>query len=87
MAISTSFVGTDTGPESRRSPKESEIWRVTGATGVATDTATITPRQIKQPLHVIGGPCTFSVSGGVITITLKADIGNGAFDVEVIGYI
>jgi hypothetical protein len=85
MAISAAFAGSDLGPESRRTSQLSEIWRVTGATGVATDTTTITPRFVKNPLNVIGGPCTFSVSSGVITITLKADIGNGAFDVEVKG--
>lgn len=87
MAIATTPVGPDTGPVSRRTALVSELWRVTGSTGVATDTATITPRWAKKPTNVIGGPCTFSVnaSTGVITITLKADIGNDFFDLEVLG--
>lgn len=85
MAITTSFVGPEAGIESLRSTHKVERWKVTGATGVATDTATITGRIIRTIISVVGGPCTFSVSSGVATITLKADIGNDSFDVLVIG--
>lgn len=84
-AISATFAGNNTGPESRRSGRKSEIWKVTGATGVATDTTTITPRFIKKPIGVIGGPFASSVSNGVITLTNKATIGNDSFYVEVFG--
>lgn len=85
MAITAAFGGLGTGTESRRSSRPSEIWVITGATGVATDTVAITTRNFTKPLMCVGGLFCYSVSGGVITLTLKADIGNDITAVEILG--
>lgn len=85
MAISAAYGGLGTGTESRRSSRPSEFWDITGATGVATDTVAITTRNFTKPLKCVGGMFTYTVSGGVITLTLKADIGNDVTSVEILG--
>jgi hypothetical protein len=87
--ITTSFVGTDTGPQSLIGPEEGEIWRVTAdasSGGTSGNTATITARNFRTITHVIGGPFSVAISAGVATLTLLATLGNSAtVDVFVMG--
>lgn len=84
----TAFAGAGGGSESRRSPRASEIWTVTGGGGGSADgdTGTITPRYIKKPALVIGA-VSYSVSGQTITVTSITALGDGEkIAVEVVGY-
>jgi hypothetical protein len=85
MAISASFDTGQLGPESRRSRRASEIWLLTGSTGIATDTVAITTRYIKKNAKCISGAFLFSTSGQVITLTALVALGNGVAAVEIIG--
>lgn len=74
-----------TGPESRRSKRASEIWIITGSTGIATDAVAITPTFIKRGAVCVSGAFTYATSGAVITITALVALGNAVAAVEIIG--
>lgn len=88
MAVpTTSFAGAGSGPESRRSPRESELWNVTGGSGGSADgdTATITTRYMKRP-QFVQGAVSYTISGQVVTITLiTALAASEVIGVEVVG--
>lgn len=87
MAVSAAPLETGgTGTQSRRGALASELWVLTGSTGVATDSVAITPRFIKKPLAAIG-PVGYSVSGQAITVTLLSDLGNQTTLIEIIGRV
>lgn len=87
MAVPTAAIsGPKLGPESRRSGRASEIWRITGNTSVDGDQVSFSTN-MKKPIGVIGGPCVLvSISGQTVTLELSSDIGTNTFDVEVFGY-
>lgn len=88
MAVpTTAFAGAGSGPESRRSPRMSELWTVTGGSGGSADgdTQTITTRYIKSPQLVIGA-VSYTISGQVVTITLITALAAAeVLAVEVVG--
>lgn len=84
----TAFAGAGGGGESRRSPRASEIWTVTGGGGGSADgdTGTITPRYMKRPQAIVGA-VSFTISGQVVTITSITALADGeVLAVEVLGY-
>lgn len=89
MAVpTTAFAGAGSGAESRRSPRSSEFWTVTGGAGGSADgdQATITPRYMKTP-QLVNGAVSFTISGQVVTITLITTLAAGEIvAVEVVGY-
>lgn len=85
MAISAAFAGNAGGVESRRSSRASELWNITGASGIVGDAATFKTRHIKSPEAVIGGAVAYTVSGQDVTVTSLADLGNQTVAIEVIG--
>ena len=88
MAVPTAaFVGAGSGQESRRSPRISELWSVTGGSGGSSDgdTVAITTRYIKTPQVVIGA-VSFAVSGQIATVKLITALAEGeVLVVEVVG--
>lgn len=85
MAISATFLGLGTGPESRRSSRASELWAIVGSTGAVDDTVAITTRFIKKPVACLGGAFAYSVSGQAITLTAKVALADLTAAVEIIG--
>ena len=85
MAISATFDTGGRGPESRRSSRKSELWKITGAAGIATDTVAITPRYIARNAKCVGGGFSYATSGAVITLTALVALGSGVCLVEIIG--
>lgn len=89
MAVpTTAFAGAGSGAESRRSPRVSELWTVTGGAGGSADgdQQTITPRYMKTP-QLVNGAVSFTISGQTITITLITALAAAeVIVVEVIGY-
>lgn len=85
MAVPTAaFAGLKTGFESRRSPRASEIWTVTGNTSVAADTVAITTR-MKKPALVIGA-VSWTISGNVVTVALLAALAaSETISIEIVG--
>lgn len=87
MAVPTAaFAGAGSGAESRRSPRVSEIWTITGDTSVATNAVAITPRFIKKPQLVIGA-VSWTISGQVVTVALLAALAAAeTISIEIVGY-
>lgn len=78
----------NSGPESRKSPRQSEIWKVTSASAAAGDASVLTTDRIKIVEAVVGQ--VLVTSGlGTNAVTLKtpyAISSSEAVFVEVIGY-
>lgn len=84
------YAGTpDYSGESRKSPRVSEIWKITSDSAAVGDTGDLTPSVIKRIQGVIG-PVSMSIADletGVATLTTAIALTSSdcAF-VEVIGY-
>lgn len=86
-APSATFAGAGSGPESRRSPRISELWKITGGAGGSADgdTVAITTRYMKKPALVVGA-ASFTISGQVVTATLITALADGEIiAVEIVG--
>lgn len=82
------FAGAGSGLESRRSPRGSEWWKLTGGAGGSTaqDAVTITTRYIKRPVIASGAVSVTSVSLQTITLAiLTALLAGEVIYVEVVG--
>lgn len=90
MAVPTAtFVGAGSGMESRRSPRASEIWKLTGGAGgsSAQDAVAITTRYMRKPDSAIGAVSVTSVAANVITLAILTGLLAGEIIyIEVIGY-
>lgn len=86
MAVPTAaYAGLRTGFESRRSPRASEIWTITGDTSSDGDAVAITTR-MKKPKLVIGA-VSWAISGQVVTVTLMAALAAAeVLSIEIVGY-
>lgn len=86
MAVPTAaFAGAGSGLESRRSPRASELWNVTGATSVDGDTVAITPRFIRKPTAVVGA-VSWVISGTTVTVMLMAALAaSEVITIEIVG--
>lgn len=88
MAVPTSsFAGFGSGPESRRSPRQSELWNVIGGAGgsSAGDTFTVTTRYMKKPMFVQGA-VSYTIAGQVVSLTLLPALGAAAvMGIEIVG--
>lgn len=79
------FAGAGSGPESRRSPRQSELWNVTGDTSADGNTVAITTRYMQRPQHVVGA-VSYAISGRVVTCTLMAALAaSEVIGVEIVG--
>lgn len=87
MAVPTAaYAGLTTGWESRRSPRGSEIWNITGDTSSDGDQVAFTTR-MKKPKLVIGA-VSWSISGNTVTVTLLTALAAAeVISIEVVGYI
>lgn len=89
MAVPTAtFAGAGSGAESRRSPRVSEIWKITGGAGGSSDgdTVAITTR-MKKPALVMGG-VSAAISGQVATVKLiTALAADELLWIEIVGYL
>jgi hypothetical protein len=87
MAIPTAtWAGLKSGTESRRSPRASELWNLTGNTSVAGDAVAFTPNMMKKPKLVLGA-VSWSIVGNVVTVALLGALAAGqVITVEVVGY-
>lgn len=87
MAVPTAtFGGLKTGFESRRSPRGSELWDITGDTSSDGDTVAFTTR-MKKPQKVIGA-VSWAISGQVVTVKLITALAAAeVISIEVVGYI
>lgn len=86
MAIPTAtYAGQPTGGESRRGPRMSEIWDITGDTSVDGDSVAFKTRFMKRPEKVIGA-VSATFSGQEVTVTLLAALAAGeVLTIEVLG--
>lgn len=86
MAVPTAtFGGLVTGSESRRSPRASELWLITGDTSSDGDSVAITTR-MKKPQRVVGA-VSYAISGQVVTVTLIAALAAAeVMAIEIVGY-
>lgn len=81
-----SFAGLTTGTESRRSPRASELWDITGDTSSDGDQVAFTARNILKPQKVVGA-VSYSISGQVVTVTLITALAAlEVITIEVVGY-
>lgn len=79
------FAGAGSGPESRRSPRISELWNITGDTSADGNTVAITTRYIHSP-QIVMGAVSYSVSGRVVTCTLMAALAAAeVIGIEIVG--
>jgi hypothetical protein len=87
MAVPTAaYAGLTTGGESRKSPRVSEFWNITGNTSVDGDSVALTPQNIKRPQLVIGA-VSYAISGTTVTVTLMAALAAAeVIAIEVVGY-
>lgn len=87
MAVPTAaYAGQTTGPESRRGPRASELWNITGDTSVDGDAVAFTPRFIRRPQLVVGA-VSWAISGQTVTVTLMAALAAAeVISIEVVGY-
>jgi hypothetical protein len=74
MAISAAYV--DESWPVFRGREIWEVWSVTGATGIATDTVAIIGRHGRVPKYCIGSGFTYTISGSTITLTATVALGN-----------
>lgn len=86
MAVPTAaFAGLTTGWESRRSPRASELWTITGDTSSDGDSVAITTR-MKKPTLVIGA-VSWAISANVVTVTLITALAAAeVMTIEIVGY-
>ncbi len=87
MAVPTAaFAGAGSGPESRRSPRQSELWKVIGDTSSDGDAVAITTRYMKRPQFVVGA-VSWAISGQVVTVTLITALAAAeVIGIEIVGY-
>lgn len=84
-APTAAFAGAGSGQESRRSPRISELWNVTGNTSSDGDSVAITTRYIKSPQLVVGA-VSYAISGQVVTVTLMAALAAAeVIGIEIVG--
>lgn len=86
-APSATFVGAGSGPESRRSPRMSELWKIVGGSGgsVDGDTCSILARYMNRPQIVIGN-VSYTVSGQTVTAKLMTALADSeVITVDVVG--
>lgn len=86
--VVTAFVGASGGWESRRSPRVSELWSVTGGSGGSADgsAGSITTRMNKP--QVLVGAVSYTISANVLTLTTITALAEGeVIAVEIIGYL
>lgn len=89
MAVPTAtFAGLKTGWESRRSPRGSELWTLTGGSGGSSDGDTVAiTTKMKKPQALVGA-ASWAISGQVVTAALITALADGeVITVEIIGYI
>lgn len=89
MAVPTAaFAGLRTGWESRRSPRGSELWTLTGGEGGSSDGDTVDiTTKMKKPQAVVGG-VSWAISGQVVTAALITALAAGeTVTIEIVGYI
>lgn len=86
MAVPTAaFAGAGSGAESRRSPRVSEFWNVTGDTSSDGDTVAITTR-MKRP-QLVHGAVSWAISGQVVTAKLITALAAAeVITIEIVGY-
>ena len=89
MAVPTAaFAGAGSGPESRRSVRQSELWNLTGGAGnsAAGDTVAITTRYMKRP-QFVQGAVAYTISGQVVTVKLLTAItAADIVGIEIVGF-
>jgi hypothetical protein len=87
MATPTAaWAGLKSGTESRRSPRASEFWNITGNTSVAGDVVAFTPMMMKKP-KLVAGAVSWSIVGNLVTVALLGALAAGqVVTVEVVGY-
>lgn len=90
MAISAVLMPDDElGPHGRRSGKAIDIVKVTGSTGAADDTTTVTLKNGARNAIALGGSFlvsseTATLAGVVITLKAKVALGNDSVHVEIL---
>lgn len=89
MAVPTAaFAGAGSGQESRRSPRASELWKLTGGAGgsSAQDAVAIVTRYMKRPALATGAVSVTSVSGQTINLAiLTALLAGEVIYIEIVG--
>jgi len=88
MAVPTAtFAGLTTGFESRRSPRASEIWKLTGGSGGSSDgDAVAFDTRMRKPTLVIGAASVTSISGRTVTLAIITALAEGEIIyIEVVG--
>ena len=86
MAVPTAaFAGVATGWESRRSPRASELWTITGDTSSDGDSVAITSRMLKPQLVI--GAVSWAISGQTVTVSLITALAAAeVISIEIVGY-
>lgn len=86
MAVPTAaFAGVATGWESRRSPRASELWTITGDTSSDGDSVAITSRMLKPQLVI--GAVSWVISGQIVTVSLITALAAAeVISIEIVGY-
>lgn len=86
MAVPTAaYAGLKTGGESRRSPRASELWSITGDTSSDGDSVAFTTK-MKKPQLVVGA-VSWAISNQTVTVTLMAALAAAeVLSIEVVGY-
>lgn len=84
-APTAAYAGQPTGGESRRGPRMSEIWTITGDTSVDGDSVAFKTRFMKRPELVIGA-VSWAIAGQEVTVTLLAALAAAeVISIEVLG--
>lgn len=87
--VVTAFAGTSsTNWESRRSPRVSELWSITGGAGGSADgsAGSITTRMNKP--QVLVGAVSYTIAANVVSLTTITALAEGeVIACEIIGYL
>lgn len=86
--VVTAFVGASGGWESRRSPRVSELWSVTGGSGGSADgsAGSILTRMTKP--QVLVGAVSYTISSNTVSLTTITALAEAeVIAVEIIGYL
>ena len=87
--VITAFAGTSsTNWESRRSPRVSELWTVTGGSGGSADgSAGSIVTRMSKPQVLIGG-VSYTISSNTVSLTTITALADGeVIAVEIVGYL